>query len=196
MSIGVIWAQTVSGVIGQNGSMPWNVPEDMAHFKAMTTGHPVVMGRRTWDSFPAKYRPLPGRTNFVISRTGVIGAETTAFAGATLVHDEAQERALEQALRLAAEAPGGDQIWVIGGGQVYKQALELADRAVITYLNIDAEGDTRAPSLPEGQWTMVRREPSEGWLTSTSGVEYCIAESRRIQPAPRIDDPVHHPTLA
>ena len=69
--IGMIWAQTEDGVIGRDGGIPWQVPEDMAHFKATTTGHPVIMGRRTWESFPPAFRPLPDRTNIVISSSGV-----------------------------------------------------------------------------------------------------------------------------
>jgi dihydrofolate reductase len=77
--LGVIWAQTSTGVIGKDGGMPWHLPEDMKHFVRLTTGHPVIMGRKTWESFPAKYRPLPGRTNIVITRqegwAGTAGAD-------------------------------------------------------------------------------------------------------------------------
>ena len=88
--IAMIWAQTPERVIGRDGTMPWHVPEDLAHFRAHTHGHPVIMGRRTWESFPARFRPLPGRTNIVVSRTLTAteeaGAELRA-AGAVVVPD-------------------------------------------------------------------------------------------------------------
>ena len=80
--VGMIWAQTVDGVIGRDGTMPWHLPEDLAHFRRTTQGHPVIMGRRTWESFPEKYRPLPGRTNIVVSRQDPDPAE---YRGAVVV---------------------------------------------------------------------------------------------------------------
>ena len=71
--MGLVWAQTTAGVIGKDGDMPWHLPEDMKHFTRLTTGHPVIMGRKTWLSFPDKYRPLPGRTNIVVTTAGRLG---------------------------------------------------------------------------------------------------------------------------
>ena len=110
--IAMIWAQTPERVIGRDGTMPWHVPEDLAHFRAHTHGHPVIMGRRTWESFPARFRPLPGRTNIVVSRTLTAteeaGAELRA-AGAVVVPG------FGAALAAAAEADGCDTVWVIAG---------------------------------------------------------------------------------
>ena len=156
--VGLIWAEARGGVIGADGGMPWHVPEDMAHFKAVTLGAPVVMGRRTWESFPDRFRPLPDRRNIVVTRN-----DDWADAGA--------ERAasLEDALAMADEtAP--DRIWVIGGGQLYRDAIALADRLDVTELDLDVDGDTRAPERSDWQATSV--EPSDGWHTSRTGIRY------------------------
>src|SRR6478672_6390738 len=111
--LGLVWAQTNTGVIGQAGSMPWHLPEDMAHFSRLTAGHPVIMGRRTWDSFPAKYRPLPDRTNIVISRSPQRRAALEA-GGAIVVGS------LPMALAEARRHPGAEELWIIGGGEIFR----------------------------------------------------------------------------
>lgn len=167
--IGLIWAQTQEGgVIGKDGGMPWHVPEDMKHFAATTTGHPVVMGRRTWDSIPERYRPFTGRTNIVVTRQP--GWEA---GGAVVVHS------LDEGLRAARDAEGADRVWVIGGGELFEQALPLADLAVVTILDLDVDGDTFAPQLGDG-WRLGSVVPDDGgWLTSATGVPYRIVEFRR-----------------
>src|SRR5690349_23121744 len=107
MSLGLIWAQSASGVIGRSGGIPWRLPEDQARFKELTVGHSVVMGRLTWESLPAKVRPLPGRRNVVVTRDADYRAD-----GATVVGD------LDAAL--------DSETWVIGGAQIYALALPLA----------------------------------------------------------------------
>ncbi len=176
-SIGMIWAQTPSGVIGSGGTMPWNVPEDMVHFRTLTSGHPVIMGRRTWESFPEQFRPLPGRTNFVLTATGA--RDSKGFPdGSVLVTDGKHGRALEKAIELARNAPGSEQIWIIGGGQVYAQAMELADLAVVTIIDSEATGDTFAPAL-DASWTMDRMDPASGWHESSRGERYRFTRWRR-----------------
>lgn len=170
-SIGMIWAQTPSGVIGSGGTMPWQVPEDMAHFRTVTSGHPVIMGRRTWLSFPAKFRPLPGRSNFVLT-SDADWADSPEAAGAVVANS------LEAALEAAAAAPGGEQIWIIGGGQIYRQALPMADAAVITVIDSAAEGDTYAPELGS-DWTFERADPASGWHESSRGARYRFTWWRR-----------------
>ncbi|HVL62895.1 MAG TPA: dihydrofolate reductase, partial [Microbacterium sp.] len=101
--IGLIWAEAHDGVIGADGGMPWHVPEDLAHFKALTLGAPVVMGRRTWESFPARFRPLPGRRNIVVTRQAGWNAQGAERAGS-----------LEAAIAACGDAPRG---WVIGGAE-------------------------------------------------------------------------------
>jgi dihydrofolate reductase len=152
MSLGLIWAQSISGVIGRDGGIPWRLPEDQARFKELTMGHTVVMGRLTWESLPAKVRPLPGRRNFVISRQADYLAD-----GADVV------TTLEDALT-------SDECWVIGGEQIYALALPIATRCEVTEVEIDLprqDADAVAPVLDEA-WTGTAGE----WLTSSSGLRY------------------------
>ena len=131
--INIIFARARNGVIGKDGQMPWHLPEDLAHFKQQTGGAPVLMGRKTWDSLPPRFRPLPGRRNIVITRQAswqAAGAERAA--------------SLSEAIALCA---GAAEAWVIGGGEIYAQAVPLAQRAVITEIERDFEGDTYAPTL-------------------------------------------------
>lgn len=147
---GLIWAQANNGVIGAGGGMPWHVPEDLAHFKEVTLGTPVIMGRRTWDSLPERFRPLPDRENIVITRSqdwAVDGARRAA--------------GIEDAVR------GQERVWVIGGAEIFRQVIGDADRLEVTELDIDVDGDAFAPSV-EG-WRLA----DEGeWQTSRTGVRY------------------------
>jgi len=155
--IGLIWAQARDGVIGAQGGMPWHVPEDLAHFKALTLGSPVVMGRRTWESFPDRFRPLPGRRNIVVTSHDDLGD------GAEIV------RGLDDGIALAA-AGGPEWVWVIGGGQIFRAAIARADRLEVTELDVAVAGDTTAPDI--AGWRVVSEEPADGWLTSRSGIRY------------------------
>ncbi|WP_459548078.1 dihydrofolate reductase [Nocardia sp. X0981] len=158
--IGMIWAQTPDGVIGVDNTIPWRVPEDMARFKATTSGHPVVMGRRTWDSLPARFRPLPGRRNIVVTRRSAWSAE-----GA--------ETAASVAAALESAAPA--TTWVIGGGEIYRHALPYATELLITEVDTEVAGDAYAPELgPEWQSTDPRT-----WLESSSGLRYRIRRFTR-----------------
>jgi len=152
-AVGLIWAQSTSGVIGRDGVIPWRLPEDLARFKQITLGHTVVMGRRTWESLPASVRPLPARHNVVLSRRPDYRAE-----GAQVVHT------LADALR------GDGEIWVIGGAEIYGLALPTATRCEVTEVEIElrrAEGDALAPVLDES-WAGTVGE----WLTSSTGLRY------------------------
>ncbi|MHA7188849.1 dihydrofolate reductase [Arthrobacter sp. MDT2-16] len=160
--IGLIWAQTENGVIGRDGGIPWHVPEDMAHFKATTTGHPVIMGRRTWESFPPAFRPLPDRTNIVISSSGV------DLPGAVVVDS------LDAAFHAARASPGSEEIWVIGGGRVYADAMERANAALVTVVESTVDGDTVAPALGT-DWALAALSPESGWLESSKGPRYRIS---------------------
>lgn len=153
MGVGLIWAQSTSGVIGRDNGIPWRLPEDQAHFKDVTMGHAVVMGRLTWESLPAKVRPLPGRRNVVVTRQSDYVAD-----GATVVGD--LETALEP----------DEQTWVIGGAQIYALALPLATVCEVTEVDVDLprkDDDAVAPVLDE-QWTRTDGE----WLTSAAGLRY------------------------
>lgn len=171
--LGVVWAQTSTGVIGKQGGMPWHLPEDMRHFSRLTTGHPVIMGRKTWESFPDKYRPLPGRTNIVITRQENWGG-TPAAEGAIAV------KSLDDALLESQFAPGHEMVWIVGGGDIFAQSMDLADVAVVTTIDTTTEGDTFAPELGY-DWTAGASLPSDGWLTAENGTRYRINLWRRTE---------------
>lgn len=158
MTLALIWAQAHDRVIGAGGVMPWHLPEDLAHFRELTDGDPVVMGRRTWESLPERFRPLPGRDNVVVTRDRSYDA-----AGATVVHS------LDAAL--GAEA---GTVWVIGGAELYAQALPLADRVEVTEINLAVAGDTFAPVLgPE--W----HGRPEAWREAANGMRYRFVRYER-----------------
>lgn len=160
-SIAMIWAQARGGVIGAGGTMPWHLSEDMAHFRRTTAGSPVVMGRRTWDSFPERFRPLPGRTNIVITRDDAL-----ELPGAV------RARSLPEALELAATEAGPEgTTWVIGGGSIYAHAIEVAELLVVTEIDLEVDGDTLAPSIPE-DFTLTSADPAEGWHEAAGGTRY------------------------
>jgi dihydrofolate reductase len=152
VSLGLIWAQSTAGIIGRDNGIPWRLPEDQARFKEVTMGHTVVMGRLTWESLPAKVRPLPGRKNVVITRRGDFAAE-----GATVVTG-------------LDELPTDELTWVIGGGQIYALALPMATRCEVTEVDVDlprADDDALAPVLDEA-WVGIEGE----WQTSATGLRY------------------------
>jgi dihydrofolate reductase len=143
MKLHLIFARSANGVIGQNNTLPWHFPEDMAHFKKTTLGCPVIMGRKTWDSLPPKFRPLPGRLNIVLTRQMDWQAP-----GAVCAHS------LSDAAKLC---PTNSDAWVIGGAEIYAQALPLASTAVVTEIDFDYEGDAFAPKFgPE--WIEISRK--------------------------------------
>jgi dihydrofolate reductase len=144
MKLHLIFARARNGVIGIRNALPWRLPEDLAHFKRTTLGCPVIMGRKTWDSLLPKFRPLPGRTNIVVTRDAGWQAVGAVRAGS-----------LEHAIAACAGAPDA---WVIGGAQMYRAAEPLASTAVVTEIDADFEGDAFAPTFGPG-WTEVTREP-------------------------------------
>ena len=143
MQINMIFARASNGVIGKDGVMPWHLPEDLAHFKRLTHGWPVIMGRKTWDSLPPKFRPLPGRKNIVITRQ-----TDWQQAGAERVSS------LDGALALCSAS---NEVWIIGGAQIYAQAEPLANRIEVTEIAQDFEGDAFAPHLGN-RWTEAARD--------------------------------------
>lgn len=149
--LNMVWAQSSSGVIGRGNAIPWHVPEDMARFKELTIGHTVIMGRLTWESLPAKFRPLPGRRNVVVTRQAGYQAD-----GAEVV--------------TSLEAAPLDDAWVIGGSQIYGLALPLATRCEVTEVDIDLrreDDDALAPVLDEA-WVGTEGD----WRDSSSGLRY------------------------
>lgn len=159
--VGLVWAQSTSGVIGRGGDIPWRVPEDLARFKQVTMGHTVVMGRRTWESLPARFRPLPGRRNVVLSRRRDFVADGAEVSDS-----------LDMAL-----AGAGPEAWVIGGAEVYLLALPLATRCEVTEVEIDLvrdDEDALAPVLDEA-WVGRTGE----WQASRTGLRYRFHSYRR-----------------
>ncbi len=162
--LALIWAQADGGVIGNAGGIPWRLPEDQARFKELTMGSAVLMGRKTWESLPASVRPLPGRRNLVLTSQDAWSAE-----GAERVGSVAD----------AAAMVSGD-MWVIGGAGVYASALPLADRVVLTTIDLHVDGDTFAPSLGPGWRPVVAGE----WETSSTGLRFKVTTFERTAAIP------------
>lgn len=147
MRLALIVAMAANRVIGRGNEMPWRIPADMRYFKATTMGKPVIMGRKTYQSIG---RPLAGRTNIVVSRNPAFAADGAATA-----------RNLEAALRSAKQsaAPtGADEIMVIGGAEIYAQALARADRIYLTEVHCSPDGDVHFPEIDRDRWRESRRE--------------------------------------
>jgi dihydrofolate reductase len=160
--LNLILARASNGVIGKGNALPWRLPEDMAHLKALTIGHPVIMGRKTWDSLPAKFRPLPGRRNIVVTRN-----PDWYEAGAERVGS------VQEAVQLAFDA---EQVFVLGGAQIYAEALPLATRAYVTEIAQAFEGDTFFAGLPETEWTQSAREEH----ISAKGLSFAFVTYERL----------------
>ncbi len=156
MTVSLIWAEARGRVIGADGGIPWRLPGEQAMFRERTTGSTVVMGRATWDSLPAKVRPLPGRRNVVLTRTPGWSADGAEVAGS-----------------VAEVLARHDDFWVMGGAAVYAAFLPHADLVVRTEIDLDVDGDTFAPELgPE--W---RPGPETGdWQTASNGLRYRVIE--------------------
>lgn len=139
----LIAAVANNGVIGKDNRLPWHLPADLKHFKALTTGRTVIMGRKTWESLPDNFRPLPGRQNIVVTRNAAYRAE-----GAAVV----------TSLPAAIAAAQSDEAFVIGGAELYAAALPLADRLQLTEIDAAFDGDTHFPAIDTNQWRETARE--------------------------------------
>lgn len=155
----LIWAQAHGRVIAAGGVMPWYVPEDLAWFRERTHGRTVLMGRTTWDALQPEFQPLPGRRNVVLSRDPAFRPEAAEVV-----------RSLEEGLRADRD------VWVIGGGDVYRQALPYADEVLVTEIDLDVPGDVLAPPLPEDEieWG--------AWRDSRTGTRYRFGTWRQADP--------------
>ncbi len=149
----IIAAVARNRVIGKDNTLIWNIPEDMAHFKALTSGQTVIMGRKTWESLPPRFRPLPGRRNIVISRQADYAAPGAELAAS-----------LEAAIRLAASA---ETAFIIGGEQIYRQAMDVADRLEITEVDLEPEGDAWFPEIATSTWKLAAKSPGNGYAFLT-----------------------------
>ncbi len=155
MRLKLIFARDRNGVIGRDGTMPWHLPEDMAHLKRTTMGMPVIMGRKTWDSIPEKFRPLSGRLNIVITRQADWEAPGAKRANS-----------LRDAMSMC---PLDATAWVLGGAQIYALAEPLAHGAVVTEIDAEFEGDAHAPVFGPG-WTEVHRKREK----AANGLQFSI----------------------
>lgn len=153
--ISIIVAVGKDNVIGKDNDLLWRLPDDLKRFKALTVGNPVIMGRKTWESLPEKFRPLPDRTNIVVTRDPEYLAE-----GALIAHS------LPEALRLATRSEGLGEVFVIGGGELYRQALPLANRLYVTEVADDSTGTVFFPDYTEFS-TVIEEDAHE-----ENGVRY------------------------
>lgn len=163
--ISLIVALARNRVIGLNNALPWHLPEDLKHFKQITLGKPVIMGRKTWDSLPEKFRPLPGRRNIVVSRN-----TTLSLAGAEIAHS------LEDACRSLTL---DDEAFVIGGAELYRLALPMADHLYLTEIEATIAGDAYFPTWPPNEWSERERLPG----VSANGLKYAFVRIDRTNPA-------------
>jgi len=143
----IVAAVSENGVIGRDGDIPWHYPEDMEHFRELTVGQPVVMGRKTFQSLPDNYRPLPDRHNIVLTRSGFEheGVETA--------------ESLEEAYEIAGKY--SDTVFIIGGSTVYEQAMDDADRMELTRIHKEYEGDSYFPEFDRNRWNETGKEDRE-----------------------------------
>lgn len=161
----LIAAVARNGVIGDGNRLPWRLSADQRHFREQTQGHPVIMGRRTWDSLPARFRPLPGRHNIVMTRQADWRAE-----GASVVGD------LEAALSAAGPVA---KVFVIGGAEIYAAALARADELELTEIDAEVDGDARFPDWPRDAFTEVRRETRRAMPPDELGFAFVTYRRRR-----------------
>lgn len=159
--VALVAAVAANGVIGRDGGIPWHLPDDLRRFREVTTGSPVIMGRRTWDSLPERFRPLPGRRNIVVTRSSAWSADGTERAGS-----------LEEAIGLAGDV---SRVSVIGGATLYAEALPVADTLLLTELALDVEGDTWFPPWDRDGFTEVAREEH----VADDGTPYAFVTYRR-----------------
>lgn len=170
--VAAIWAEDVNGVIGDGAGMLWDVPADRAHFRAVTSGHPVIMGRRTWDTLQG--RPLPSRTNVVLTRDASFRSPV-----AHVVHT------VGDALTVAGAAPGGDVIWVIGGADVYGLFVPVADELFVTRVDVDAAADRPAdglvfaPTISSDEWVTDAELSDRGWRPRSGDARWQVTVYRR-----------------
>jgi dihydrofolate reductase len=165
VKISLVAAVARNGVIGRDGTVPWRLGEDMQRFRELTTGHPVLMGRRTWESLPNRFRPLPGRRNVVVTRNPEWRGEGVERAGS-----------LEEALDLVEDA---ERVFVIGGAELYASALPLADELVLTEIDADVDGDTFFPAFPRADFEEITREAH----VTSDGTAFAFVTYGRRRPA-------------
>jgi dihydrofolate reductase len=159
--LSIILSVAENGTIGAEGKLPWHLPADLRYFRELTFGHPVIMGRRTFESIG---RPLDGRTNIVIT------SQNIAIAGTIVTHN------LEEAVRAARAEAGSPEIFMIGGARVFAEALPLADRLYITYVKGAFVGDAFCPRIDPGKWRTVSRRTKDADAKNDHAMEFVVYE--------------------
>ena len=159
MIVSLIAALASNRAIGKDNALLWQLPEDLRHFRETTRGKPVIMGRKTWESLPDPFRPLPGRHNIVVSRDPAYQASGATLAGS-----------LDDALRQAAAQTNAEEVFVIGGEQLYRQALPLADRLYLTEIEQNFAGDVFFPDVQPHDWEEISRQPGQ----ASSGLRFAF----------------------
>ena len=165
MRLAVICAMSKNGVIGKDNGLPWNLPGDLKHFKETTLGCPIIMGRKTWDSIG---RPLPGRTNIIVTRRGEVGSDGIKIA-------DSFESALDLAKSCLPTARG-NEIFVIGGAQIYKEAFPLANRLYLTRVNSFIDGDTYLEGFDEADWIEISNKSFKALSSEGHDYNICVLD--------------------
>jgi len=152
----LIAAMANNNIIGQDGQIPWRIPEDMKRFRELTLGHPVIMGRKTYESIPEKFRPLVGRTNIVVSKS------SKSYTNGVIVY-----HSIEDALK---KGIGEGDCYVAGGAQIYEQTIKLADKLEITEVHKEIIGDSFFPQIDKSKWKEILRENYGDYSFVTYGI--------------------------
>ena len=171
LPVELVYAVALNGVIGRDNTMPWHLPSDLRHFKRVTMGNPVVMGRRTFQSIG---RPLPGRSNIVVTRDRDYEAEGVMVA-----------RSPDAAMAIAGQVEGARAISVIGGSQSYRALMGRADRLIVTHVDAEPDGDTTMPPIDPDEWAEVSRIAGEPHPDDDAAVTFATYERRRARGATR-----------
>lgn len=145
--VSIIVAASTNGVIGKDGDLPWNLPSDLKYFKKVTTGYPVIMGRKCWESIPERFRPLPNRTNVVITRNPDYKTYSDALVRSNL------------SLAIEEQLWDNDEVFIIGGAEIYKEAFKFADKLYLTQIYNKVNGDTYLSGLEASDWQLIESSP-------------------------------------
>lgn len=174
MKVNLIYAKSKNNIVGNQGALPWHIPEDLVYFNTMTRGAPVVMGSKTWTSLPDRFKPLPGRFNTVMTTNPFLVSEIVS-KGAVAFGDK-NNQDIKSVIRYFKDTHRHPQIWIIGGSAIYAQALPYANYAYVTEIDAEYLGDTFAPVLDPSNWVKM----SNKQMISKSGplLNFCLYENQ------------------
>ena len=175
MNINLIYAKSANNVIGNKGDLPWHIAEDLAFFKRITSGSPVIMGSRTWLSLPMAYRPLPGRFNIVLTSDQKFAEqEASRYQDVRFIHSPNKD-GLQLALHELGIYTNSEEVFIIGGSSLFEQAKEYATTAYVTEIDAEFVGDVFAPELPRDKWMKVWEQP----VNTKSGIPISFCTYKR-----------------